>query len=131
MLRASVLPEACLRCTRPMKTTLTSAILHELHAKLRDLATAGRSSTIDLRRLPLTPSERDRLKGVLGNGELAIKLNALGESRILETGFSGGLVGHAYERRWREGRRVPGGLAGSGTRRRNEFGGRRRGQISI
>lgn len=69
--------------------SLTNAILHELRCKLADLAAAGRSSTIDLRRLPLTPPEYDRLKMLLGKGELAIEINALGVSSILETQFPG------------------------------------------
>lgn len=68
---------------------LTNAILHELSCKLADLAAAGHSSVIDLRRLPLTPLEYDRLKMFLGKGELVIEMNALGTSSILETRFPG------------------------------------------
>lgn len=70
-------------------SSLITAILHELQSKLRDLAEAGRGSTIDLRRLPLTSSDYGQLKGLLGKGELVIEFNALGESRIMETRFSG------------------------------------------
>jgi hydrogenase-1 operon protein HyaF len=72
-----------------MNSILVNAILQELIWKLTDLATAGRNSMIDLRRLPLTPPEYDQLKELLGRGELAIELNALGVSNIVETRFSG------------------------------------------
>jgi hydrogenase-1 operon protein HyaF len=72
-----------------MNSILVNAILQELSWKLTDLATAGRNSMIDLRRLPLTPPEYDQLKELLGRGELAIELNALGVSNIVETRFSG------------------------------------------
>lgn len=72
-----------------MNSILVNAILRELSSKLTDLATADRNSMIDLRRLPLTPPEYDQLKKLLGRGELAIELNALGVSKIVETAFSG------------------------------------------
>lgn len=68
---------------------LIDALLQELHEKLRDLVDTGCSSTIDLRRLPLAPSEYDQLQRFLGKGELIIDFNALGDSRIVETKYHG------------------------------------------
>lgn len=68
---------------------LVLAILHELLAKLRDLAAKGWTSSIELRRLPLTSADREQLRSLLGQGEVIVEVSALGPSRITETRFSG------------------------------------------
>ncbi|HIE55188.1 MAG TPA: hydrogenase accessory protein HupE, partial [Chromatiaceae bacterium] len=39
--------------------------------------------------LPLAPGEEKRLEEALGEGEVKATLNALGESRLIETRYSG------------------------------------------
>jgi hydrogenase-1 operon protein HyaF len=68
---------------------LVLAILHELLAKLRDLAAKGWTSSIELRRLPLTSADREQLRALLGQGEVIAEISALGPSKITKTRFSG------------------------------------------
>ncbi|KAB2318933.1 hydrogenase expression/formation protein [Betaproteobacteria bacterium SCN1] len=64
-------------------------LLHELHAMLRRLLDTGASSSIDLSALPLTPADLDWLRDKLGSGEIAVTLQANGESTLDETQCSG------------------------------------------
>lgn len=65
------------------------ALLREIAEMLRRLLTSGDSSAIDLQALPLTPMDLDWLRGQLGEGEIAITLNADGESSLNETACPG------------------------------------------
>lgn len=64
-------------------------LLHEIRHALRRLADFGESTTIDLRAIPFGPGDEDRLLSELGEGEVSAKLNALGETLIRETRYSG------------------------------------------
>jgi hydrogenase-1 operon protein HyaF len=64
-------------------------ILHEVLHALERLADTGEPTSIDLRSLPFGPGEEERLEEALGTGEVAIRMDALGESRIVECAFPG------------------------------------------
>lgn len=64
-------------------------LLHEIRHALRKLLGTGEETTIDLRALPLAPGEESRLEAALGEGEVKATLDALGESRLVETRYSG------------------------------------------
>ncbi len=65
------------------------AILSELATLLEALRSTGEEGAIDLRSLPLGPNDLDRLRRLLGSGEVDIRIDANGESRIRETAVSG------------------------------------------
>jgi len=65
------------------------ALLREIAEMLRRLLGSGESSAIDLQALPLTPADLDWLREQLGEGEIAVILNADGESSLNETACSG------------------------------------------
>ena len=71
------------------ETGNVSLLLHEIRHALKRLLDTGETTTIDLRSLPFAPGEIDRLITFLGKGEISVHLNALGESEISETSFSG------------------------------------------
>lgn len=64
-------------------------LLRELSELLRTLLATGESSAIDLSALPLTPADLDWLREKLGEGEIAVTLQANGESTLNETACSG------------------------------------------
>lgn len=64
-------------------------LLRELDESLRRLLDSGEASAIDLSALPLTPADLDWLRGQLGTGEIAITLQASGESTLKETACHG------------------------------------------
>jgi hydrogenase-1 operon protein HyaF len=64
-------------------------LLRELSEQVKRLLAAGESSAIDLSALPLTPADLDWLQEKLGQGEIAITLQANGESTLNETACPG------------------------------------------
>lgn len=64
-------------------------LLRELAELLRKLLETGESSAIDLSALPLTPADLDWLREKLGEGEIAVTLQANGESTLNETACAG------------------------------------------
>ena len=64
-------------------------LLHELVEMVRRLLAGGESSAIDLSALPLTPADLDWLRDKLGTGEIAVTLQANGESTLNETACPG------------------------------------------
>lgn len=64
-------------------------ILHEIRHALVTLAESGAPTTIDLRAIPFGPGDEDMLLEVLGRGEVNATVDALGPTRVWETGFSG------------------------------------------
>ena len=64
------------------------AILLEVQNGLKTLKDSGRQTIIDLGAIPLSSFERMKLFGLLGTGEVDIRLSSLGESEIYETLFS-------------------------------------------
>lgn len=69
--------------------TQLPALLSELQQKLTHLLNQGQSDSIDLRSLPLFPGELEKLKQLLGKGEIQVKLDTMGHSDIYETTVSG------------------------------------------
>ncbi len=66
-----------------------SALLAEISSLLEKHLQTGEAAAIDLKSLPFSPGEYDRLKGILGQGELVAKLEAIGPSEIVETRYPG------------------------------------------
>lgn len=64
-------------------------LLREIAEMLRRLLATGETSAIDLQALPLTPADLDWLREQLGEGEIAVTLNADGESSFDETACPG------------------------------------------
>ena len=64
-------------------------LLRELADQVKRLLDTGEASAIDLSALPLTPADLDWLREKLGEGEIAITLQANGESTLNETACPG------------------------------------------
>ena len=64
-------------------------LLRELSELLRRLLETGETAAIDLSALPLSPADLDWLHAKLGAGEIAITLQANGESTLNETACPG------------------------------------------
>jgi len=64
-------------------------LLRELAEQVKRLLASGEASAIDLSALPLTPADLDWLHDKLGNGEIAVTLQASGESTLNETACPG------------------------------------------
>jgi hydrogenase-1 operon protein HyaF len=64
-------------------------ILHQIAAMLEALISSGQTNSIDLRRAPLSPQDRDKLRDMLGVGEVKAQIDCLGPTSIDETAVSG------------------------------------------
>jgi len=64
-------------------------LLRELAEQVKRLLESGETSAIDLSALPLTPADLDWLHEKLGTGEIAVTLQANGESTLNETACPG------------------------------------------
>ncbi len=64
-------------------------LLHEIAEHVRRLLQTGETAAIDLSALPLNPADLEWLRERLGVGELAITLDAEGESTLSETACHG------------------------------------------
>lgn len=64
-------------------------LLREISEMLQRLLENGEGAAIDLSALPLTPTDLDWLHTILGAGEIAITLQASGESTLNETACPG------------------------------------------
>lgn len=64
---------------------LVEAVLSEIATLLDALIEAGASGAIDLRALPMTDPQRERLRSLLGHGEVTANIESAGQSRIEET----------------------------------------------
>jgi hydrogenase-1 operon protein HyaF len=65
------------------------AIAHEVETLLAVLVETGRTASIDLRALPMSPQERERLRAFLGVGEVVANIEALGPTEVCETATAG------------------------------------------
>lgn len=65
------------------------ALLREIAEMVRHLLADGENAAIDLQALPLTPADLAWLREQLGGGEVAIKLDAEGESSLDEMACPG------------------------------------------
>jgi hydrogenase-1 operon protein HyaF len=64
-------------------------LLRELAEQVKRLLASGEPSAIDLSALPLTPADLDWLHDKLGDGEIAVTLQASGDSTLNETACPG------------------------------------------
>ena len=64
-------------------------ILHEILHALKRLEQNTETTTIDLLAMPFGPGDEAQLSKTLGRGEVAARLDALGNSEIWETGYPG------------------------------------------
>lgn len=65
------------------------ALLTEISALLEKLAVNGETGMIDLNSLPFAPGEYEQLRQLLGQGEVTARIEAIGPSEIVETGYPG------------------------------------------
>jgi hydrogenase-1 operon protein HyaF len=73
-------------------------IMHQIYHALQNFIGTGEASIIDLRSIPLAPSEEETIIDMLGRGEVYAQLNALDPSKIYETQYAGvWLVTHYNE----------------------------------
>lgn len=70
-------------------TGMVAALLVELANFLDALAQHQTPHSIDLHSLPMNDADRAALKTALGQGEVSITLQSMGESRIYETAYAG------------------------------------------
>lgn len=75
--------------TEPGLTGNALPLLREISEMLRRLLETGETAAIDLSALPLTPTDLDWLREKLGEGEIAVILQANGESTLNETACPG------------------------------------------
>ena len=81
--------------TPEYETGNLQSILSEIQYALQELLEQKKIHCIDLRAMPWSPGEEQKLENYLGRGEVAIELNTLGKSTFYETQFSGvWLVSH-------------------------------------
>jgi len=64
-------------------------LLHEVEVLLNDLLTTGKPASIDLRSLPMLPTDYEKLREALGDGEVSATIEAMGPTRVRETAFHG------------------------------------------
>jgi hydrogenase-1 operon protein HyaF len=64
-------------------------VLHEVRHALARLIATGETTKIDLKAMPFGPGDLDRLLSFLGTGEVQASIEALGPTRIQETGVAG------------------------------------------
>jgi len=65
------------------------ALLHEIRHALQRLLEAGEGAVIDLRAIPFGPGDEAFLVETLGKGEVSATVEALGPTRVWETGYPG------------------------------------------
>jgi len=65
------------------------ALLTEIAALLEKLAVNGATGMIDLNSLPFAPGEYEQLRQLLGQGEVTVRIEAIGPSEIIETRYPG------------------------------------------
>ncbi len=65
------------------------ALLVEIAARLEKLMDIGETGMIDLKSLPFAPGEYEQLRQTLGQGEVSIRIEAIGPSEINETRYPG------------------------------------------
>lgn len=65
------------------------ALLTEIAALLEKFSVNGETGMIDLNSLPLAPGEYEQLRQLLGQGEVTVRIEAIGPSEIIETRYPG------------------------------------------
>lgn len=69
--------------------TLAEAVLTEVAELLERFVATGETGAIDLRGLPMTDADTQRLEELLGRGEVHAQLEVVGHSEVRETAYSG------------------------------------------
>ena len=64
-------------------------LLHQVKHALNQLIQNKNTTIIDLNSLPLAPGEKQQIQDTLGKGEVVIHLEAMGNSTLYETNYSG------------------------------------------
>lgn len=64
-------------------------ILYEVRHALERLIATGEGTQIDLNSIPFGPGDEERLRALLGTGEVSATIEALGPTRIQETAIPG------------------------------------------
>ncbi|MBI3546977.1 MAG: hydrogenase expression/formation protein [Gammaproteobacteria bacterium] len=64
-------------------------LLHEIEVLLDQLIATGKSGAIDLRSLPMLADDYEKLKEILGEGEVKATVDAMGPSQVRETAIHG------------------------------------------
>ena len=85
----SALKRIGIKVVDPIETRTVFALLHEIADLLDRLVSEDLSGAIDLRAMPLSPTDREALRARLGRGEIHAIVDAMGESEIYETAFAG------------------------------------------
>ena len=81
-----------------LETGNLPGILSEIEQALEELLNSKQVHRIDLRAMPWSAGEEQKLEQILGRGEVTIELNALGKSIFQETRYSGvWLISHYNE----------------------------------
>lgn len=80
---------SCSASCEALNTGNDILILHEIRHALGRLLAHEEATTIDLRSIPMAPGEEARIEEMLGEGEINVRMNALGPSTIKETGIAG------------------------------------------
>lgn len=65
------------------------AVFLEIETLLECLLRQGEGGMVDIQGLPLTPADREWLRAELGRGEVDIRMDLAGATRIVETGYPG------------------------------------------
>lgn len=65
------------------------AVLQELMDMVISLVETGATNFLDIKSLPLTPGDLEKLKTILGNGEVEAIIHALGPTHVSETSVPG------------------------------------------
>jgi hydrogenase-1 operon protein HyaF len=65
------------------------ALLAEIAARLEKLVENGETGMIALNSLPFAPGEYEQLRQTLGQGEVSVRIEAIGPSEIIETRYPG------------------------------------------
>jgi len=63
-------------------------LLHEIRHALTRFQESGETTTIDLRRIPMTEHDENQLENFLGVGEVSVEINAVGPTHVFETQFA-------------------------------------------
>ena len=64
-------------------------LLYEIEFLLGDLLATGKATSIDLRSLPMLPGDYEKLREVLGDGEVSATIDAMGPTQVRETAVHG------------------------------------------
>lgn len=88
-MKLNEIPVAVVSGAAPGEALNAPALLQEIATLLERLADAGETGAIDLMSLPLSPADRERLEETLGEGEVAVEIEAAGKSVVRETAIHG------------------------------------------